>query len=133
MHASTYSGTFQSTVHRATIPGLIIAVSLFANDGGKSGIGRYLKEVAAALVAADIAVLLICVVGALWLRFDNGSPGEPFRSIRAELYRHCLTLLLALVCYVIIFSRFRLYGWVRPPCPTWNSGECRSAQRGRRW
>ncbi|MEI6972528.1 MAG: hypothetical protein WCL44_13550 [bacterium] len=31
MHASTYSGTFQSTVHRATIPGLIIAVSLFAN------------------------------------------------------------------------------------------------------
>ena len=32
---------------------LTVAVSLFANDGGRSGIGRYLKEVTAALVAAD--------------------------------------------------------------------------------
>jgi glycosyltransferase involved in cell wall biosynthesis len=34
-------------------PDLTVAVSLFANDGGRSGIGRYLKEVSSALVAAD--------------------------------------------------------------------------------
>ena len=32
---------------------LTVAVSLFANDRGRSGIGRYLKEVTSALVAAD--------------------------------------------------------------------------------
>ena len=32
---------------------LTVAVSLFANDRGRSGIGRYLKEVTAALVAAN--------------------------------------------------------------------------------
>ena len=37
-------------------PELTVAVSLFANDRGRSGIGRYLKEVTAALVAKGPSV-----------------------------------------------------------------------------
>jgi glycosyltransferase involved in cell wall biosynthesis len=37
-------------------PELTVAVSLFANDRGRSGIGRYLKEVTAALVEGDPSV-----------------------------------------------------------------------------
>ncbi len=56
---------------------LTVAVSLFANDRGRSGIGRYLKEVTAALVAADpdVAWRLFVADGDRKV-FDGIAPGD---------------------------------------------------------
>jgi FlaA1/EpsC-like NDP-sugar epimerase len=63
----------------------------------------------AALVAADIVVLLLCVVAALWLRYDADNAGLAGSRVLEELSRHALTLAVALGCYGLVFSRLRLY------------------------